>query len=73
MMHFPLKEFLITGAVLAAIMGVVLGLAFWANSISCASQWQDSGMKSRFELFAGCMIQLPTGEWIPASAYREIP
>lgn len=68
-----MKELLAVGAIMAAFIGVLLALIFWANSIACTSQWKDSGMLSRFELFGGCQIKLPGGTWIPASAYREIP
>ena len=67
------KEALTVGAIMAAIIGGILWLAFVANSMTCTAQWQESGMQARFQLFGGCMIQLPTGAWIPADAYREIP
>jgi hypothetical protein len=73
MMDSQLKAFLVVGAFMAALIGAICGFAYWGNSVACASQWRDSGMESRFALFAGCQIQLPNGTWIPAQAYREIP
>jgi hypothetical protein len=73
MMNTRLGTMLALSAVLISIIGAFSWLAYWGASVTCVSQWRDSGMEARFALFAGCQIQLPNGTWIPAQAYREIP
>lgn len=38
----------------------------------CRSQWEDSGLKSKFEYGIGCRVQLKDGTWVPANNLRLV-
>lgn len=55
------------------VMAVIVGLISWAAAaISCSSKWEDSGLMSKYSIFAGCRVQMPDGRWLPAERVREI-
>lgn len=54
------------------LCGVIM-LANWGESVACRAKWEDSGFKSDYGFFKGCVIQLEDGTWIPSDNYREIP
>lgn len=41
--------------------------------ISCGEQWKESGMRSRYGLWTGCMVEARPGQWLPAENLREFP
>lgn len=51
----------------------LFGLAYVGERIACGEKWEQSGFKSDFGFFKGCVIQLEDGTWIPADNYREVP
>lgn len=55
------------------LFGGLLYLGNYLATVSCRAQWENSGFKSDYGFFSGCLIQLEDGTWIPAENYREIP
>jgi len=51
---------------------LVIALAMGADSYSCRSKWEASGMAVSWGPIQGCLIQPEDGKWIPAENYREI-
>ena len=63
------KDDIITGlVVLAIVVGLVFGLAALSR-YECAQKTEYMGFDSRFSLFAGCQINVEEGKWIPLDSY----
>lgn len=52
-------------------LAVILLLGLWHASYQCRTQWEGSGLKSEYRIFAGCMVQKRDGKWLPAKALRD--
>lgn len=54
---------------------------FWASGAftndneraACANAWARSGLKSEWQKFGGCLVQLRDGTWVPESAVKVSP
>lgn len=66
-----LIEIGVIGLVLLVVVAALMVPIYWLETRSCASKWEESGMKSDYAFFAGCRIE-KNGKWIPADAYREL-
>lgn len=42
------------------------------DSASCTSKWEDSGFATRWGPIKGCVIQVPSGKWLPENVVREV-
>ena len=64
---FYLPEVLIVAAICAVLIGVPL-----LDRAACASKWEGSGMKSKWGVLSGCMVQRKDGTWIPEKNMRDV-
>lgn len=62
--------------IVALICGIIIigtiTLALFGDSVSCDSEWRDSGFSHRWSAMGGCQIQFSNGVWIPAKNYRGV-
>lgn len=68
--HEPSNLAIIVSAL--AIVGAMTLLGAGFNAVKCNGAWADSGMKSRYQFGAGCLVQRKDGTWVPAGAIREL-
>jgi hypothetical protein len=64
-----------TYALVAVCGAIVVGLLTFGvhmNHVACTRKWEASGYTTKFDVYAGCMVHLPNGRWVPESAVREI-
>lgn len=55
---------------LVVVFGILGALTFYAYS--CESRWAASGLKTDWGPIKGCLVQMPSGRWIPDSRVRDI-
>lgn len=55
--------------VVIVLAAAVLMLAL-ADS-ECSSRWQHSGLKSSWGPVQGCLVQMPSGRWLPDNRVRD--
>lgn len=53
-------------------LAVILSLGYWISSYKCRARWEESGTRSRFQIFAGCQVQTAAGKWIPDDRIRDL-
>jgi len=56
---------------LAMAVLIVLG-ALALGSAKCRTSWALSGLRADWGPVQGCVVQLPDGRWLPASAIRDV-
>lgn len=61
---FELKVYIIF-AVVAAIIGSVI------SNASCKAAWAQSGLATSWGPIQGCLVQTPSGRWLPEDRARE--
>lgn len=54
------------------IFAIVLSVNFIGGYIGCKNRWAESGYKSQYQIFGGCMIQTKEGRWLPEKALRDV-
>ena len=42
----------------------------WTSEKECYEHWKDAGIKSEHRAWAGCMVELKPGVWVPDKNYR---
>jgi hypothetical protein len=57
---------------LLAAIAAVFFLLVWGSQYKCEHRWAQSGMKSRWELGAGCLVQRKDGTWVPADNMKDL-
>lgn len=64
------RYFPVTAALLFAMtfVGSVL-----ATRAECLARWEASGMRSRYQLVGGCLVEKSPGRWVPDDSLRELP
>lgn len=72
-MKFFCKIVLAIGLVIGFSIIVALVCENTVGRFDCSRTWRDSGMRHRFDWWAGCMIEPQSNKWIPADNYREVP
>lgn len=53
------------------IVASPFAIGYWVKAAACADRWEGSGMASRFGVFSGCLVQTPSGRWIPDDRVRD--
>lgn len=51
---------------------IVLVIAYAVSSYSCSSRWKLSGLKTDYGVGQGCLVQMPSGRWVPEKAVRDV-
>ena len=67
-----LIEIFAMAALAVTLITLLLFPVFFWHAYKCVNQWERSGMKSEYNLAAGCMVQRKDGAWVPASSIRGI-
>lgn len=50
---------------------IIIGsIAF--SAMRCDSRWESSGLKSKWGIVQGCLVQMPDVRWIPDDRVRDI-
>lgn len=57
---------------ISVVCAVLIGGALWLSSASCSAAWSKSGMATSWGPIQGCLVQTPSGRWVPAERVREI-
>lgn len=70
-MSDDLKGLIFTFALGFVAIAVLSIIAYCYESRKCDQQWQNSGMRSEYNLFSGCMLENRPGVWIPSQNYRD--
>jgi tRNA(Phe) wybutosine-synthesizing methylase Tyw3 len=68
---FDKETLIIFAAVIVVCVSVFAG-ANKLQNIACQEAWKHSGIESKYNFYAGCLIKID-GRFIPASNYRELP
>ena len=64
----PIKFGLIlVGSVAVPLIGTLI-----VSKLHCESQWAQSGLAVQWGPLKGCVVQMPSGRWIPAERVRDI-
>lgn len=42
------------------------------SSWSCSSRWNQSGLSTSWGPIQGCLVQTPSGRWVPDDRVREV-
>jgi hypothetical protein len=53
----------------AMIFVVLVACAAFGTFASCRAATRDIGFNSRFDIMAGCQIEVNPGQWIPLESY----
>lgn len=69
---FLSKIVLVLGIGFSALVVLALSCENTFSRFECHQLWRDSGMRHRFDWWAGCMVEPRPGKWIPAKNYREV-
>ena len=62
--------------VVAAAIGATIAFALaihLLNAFGCAHRWEASGRDTRFDWFAGCLVETSEGVFVPERAVRAMP
>jgi hypothetical protein len=63
-------EDMVPAAIVIVGLAVILGLAMWSSSYSCAVKAEKMGFNHSWAPFQGCMIEHKPGKWIELRRYR---
>jgi hypothetical protein len=55
-----------------AVLALVFGLAAAASAYSCSNKWRLSGLSTNWGFFQGCVVQMPSGRWVPEKNVRDM-
>lgn len=61
-------EVVVSGIMLLVICLGMLAMMKW----ECTSKWEQSGLPVQWGPIKGCLVQVPTGRWLPAETIREL-
>ena len=67
-----LRGILVPELFLAAGVLSVVAAAFVAPPYTCAAKAEAMGLKHRYSLTTGCMVEYKPGKWIAIAQYRVI-
>lgn len=71
--HGPsLSAYLVVVVLVAVVVGGLLGVGAWWNSVQCAAKWEASGMAHDWSIVAGCRVEVSPGKWLPDERVRDV-
>ena len=57
----------------ASILIIVFCLGIFSMmKWECTSKWEQSGLPVQWGPIKGCLVQVPTGKWLPTETIREL-
>ena len=54
------------------LIAITLGGAWAIAAYSCGARWKQSGLATDYGLGQGCLVQMPSGRWVPDKAVRDV-
>lgn len=66
------RDLAIGATLVAAVLAVIFGAAYYLASSSCESQAEKMGFRHDWGAMQGCMIELKPGQWVPLGNYRVL-
>ena len=60
--------------VMASLILGAIGLVLWMvfSAWSCGSRWGKSDMRTSWGPVQGCLVQTPSGRWVPDDRVRDV-